>query len=440
MKLRYIGLLCGASLTLVSCSSKSTVATAGNGQDSAQHLGVADARNETPVLASSGRWVVSVWTATRQSKTDVYAATSVDDGRHFGAPVRVNDVEGEAHVYGEDPPRVAMAAADPGGADAVPSIVVVWPSDRAKQLGMRSARSVDGGKTFSASVSVGDPDVPGERGFQAVTVGADQRMHAVWLDQRRDPETPHHANAGDDWDPMHLIYAAGGTDRWEPETRLASNVCGCCKTAIAIGRDGSVFVAWRNIYPGSLRDISFAVARDGKNFSAPVRVSEDRWAINGCPDDGPTMAIDRIGVVHIVWPTLVNGRQAAIGLFHASTADGLTFTPRQMVQTLGTPKPAHPQMVLDSCGDLALVWDELQDKSRRVALRTLTTADAESSDVRTTILNNDSSGVYPVVATAGDGTLVAAWTEVTLDSERSSIALRRLESVRTCSPPRTTTN
>jgi hypothetical protein len=101
---------------------------------------------------------------------------------------------------------------------------------------------------------------------------------------------------------------------------------------------------------------------------------------------------------------------------------------------------AHPQMELDRCEDLALVWGESQHKARRIAQRTLTTAGAESSAVQTTILNNDSSGVYAIVATAGDGALVAAWTQVAADSQHSSIALGRLESVRTCSRQRTTTN
>ena len=108
-----------------------------------------------------------------------------------------------------------------------------------------------------------------------------------------------------------------------PETRLATNVCGCCKTAITTGQDGAIYVAFRNIYPGSLRDISFAVSRDdGRTFSPPVRVSEDHWMLDGCPDDGPTIAVDHDGVVHLVWPTLVEGPEPAIGLFHASTRDG----------------------------------------------------------------------------------------------------------------------
>jgi hypothetical protein len=77
------------------------------------------------------------------------------------------------------------------------------------------------------------------------------------------------------------------------------------------------------------------MSRDGgRTFSPPARVSEDHWMLDGCPDDGPTMALDRDGVVHVVWPTLVQGAQPAIGLFHASMRDSVTFTPRQRIETL----------------------------------------------------------------------------------------------------------
>jgi hypothetical protein len=212
---------------------------------------------------------------------------------------------------------------------------------------------------------MGNEAIAGERGFQSVTIGTDDVVRAAWLDGRRDPGTPHHANAGNDWDPMHLMYAAATRDgRWDPETRLASNVCGCCKTAIATGPDGSVYVAWRNIYPGNLRDISVAQSRDGHTFSAPVRISEDHWVLTGCPDDGPTVVVDLSGVVHIVWPTLVDGSEPAIRLFHASTRDGVRFTRRQLIDTLGTAKPSHPQMSFDRCG-LALVWDETETAAPR---------------------------------------------------------------------------
>ena len=125
---------------------------------------------------------------------------------------------------------------------------------------------------------------------------------------------------------MHLMFASTLSDRrWLPETRLATNVCGCCKTAITTGQDGAIYVAFRNIYPGSLRDVSFTVSRDIPDVFAAVRVSEDHWMLEGCPDDGPTIAVDHDGVVHLVWPTLVEGPEQAIGYFHASTRDGGTF-------------------------------------------------------------------------------------------------------------------
>ncbi len=273
--------------------------------------------------------------------TNVFAATSADQGKRFGAGVRVNDEDRAAHVYGEDPPR--MAPGTPNGT-APPTIVVTWPSERSTRLGLRAARSVDGGRTVGSSTSIGSEAIPGERGFQSVSVGSDRIVRAAWLDGRRDPGGAlHHATVGTDRDPMHLMFASSRDgEPWTAETRLATNVCGCCKTAIATGSDGSIYVAFRNIYPGNLRDISFGMSRDGRTFSTPVRVSEGHWALDGCPDDGPTMAADRAGMIHVVWPTLVQGAEPAIGMFHASTQDGLTFSSRQRVETLGTPNRHIP--------------------------------------------------------------------------------------------------
>ena len=390
-------------------------------------LGIPGAANSTPVLAASGPWVVAVWTAIEHERTNVYAATSADGAVRFGPPVRVNDADGEAHVYGEDPPRVAIGSA--ANATTPPEIVVTWPSDRAKHLGLRSSRSLDGGRTFLPSVSIGDEAVVGERGFQSVTVGADHIVRAAWLDQRRDPGTPPHKNVEGDWDPMHLMFASTSNDgRWAPETRLATDVCGCCKTAIATGRDGTIYVAFRNIYPGSLRDISFTVSRDGgRTFSSPVRVSEDHWKLDGCPDDGPTIALDDESVVHLVWPTLVQGEQPAIGLFHASTRDGVTFTPRQRIETLGTPKPSHPQMTLDRCGALQLAWDEAQDRRRVVVMRQLLPQASGNVDVGSArVISGSASAVYPVVASV-DGGVLAAWTEVGQDTSASHVVVTRVD-------------
>ena len=53
--------------------------------------------------------VAIAWGAsTRAGATDVYTAVSRDGGRTFAAPVRGNDVDGDARLNGEQPRRVAM--------------------------------------------------------------------------------------------------------------------------------------------------------------------------------------------------------------------------------------------------------------------------------------------------------------------------------------------
>ena len=66
-------------------------------------------------------FVAVAWGASLASgATDIVLATSRDGGRTFGAPVRVNDKDGDARVNGEQPPRVVVQHADP------PVVTVVW--------------------------------------------------------------------------------------------------------------------------------------------------------------------------------------------------------------------------------------------------------------------------------------------------------------------------
>src|SRR5688500_3949648 len=68
-------------------------------------LGVAGRSNEHATIASSGAFVALTWAATRDATTDIYVAVSRDGGVSFSAPARVNHVEGQARVNGEQPPR-----------------------------------------------------------------------------------------------------------------------------------------------------------------------------------------------------------------------------------------------------------------------------------------------------------------------------------------------
>jgi hypothetical protein len=206
-----------------------------------------------------------------------------------------------------------------------------------------------------------------------------------------------------------LFYASASASP-RAERELTKGVCYCCKTALATGPTGQLYAAWRQVYPGNLRDIAFAVSRDrGRTFSAPVRVSEDKGAINACPDDGPAFGVDGRGTIHLIWRTVIAGADPEGALFYASTTDGRTFTPRVRIQTLGTPNPTHPQLVIDRKQRIVVAWDEVVEGQRVAAARELTVkADGRIDFTPIVRLSADGPATYPAIAATEQG-LLAVW-------------------------------
>ena len=374
-------------------------------------LSVPGRANATPSVAAAGDLVAVAWSASLPGgATDVFAAVSRDRGRSFAAPSRVNDVEGDPRVNGEQPPRVTIA----GGA-----LTVVWTAKGAAGTRLLQSRSIDGGRTFAKAAVVPGADAAGNRGWENTAVDRGGRVLAVWLDHRELAQqdgqvaASHHDHSkhgpgAADSKPDGVAMAQrsklffGSLDGAIAPRAITGGVCYCCKTALAVGPDGAIHAAWRHVYPGNIRDIAFTVSRDGgATFSAPVRVSEDRWQLEGCPDDGPAIAIDRANRVHVVWPTLVNeGGEDAIALFYATSADGASFTPRQRIPTSGMPH--HPQIAIARDGSPVIAWDEAANGRRSAAI-----ARRAPAAFRRELLADDA--LYPAIASIDDA-IAAAWT------------------------------
>ena len=131
--------------------------------------------------------------------------------------------------------------------------------------------------------------------------------------------------------------------------------------------------------------------------------------LQGCPDDGPAMDVDQGGRVHIVWPTVVTEQGAPQKvLFHASSADGRTFTSRTRLPVEG--QANHPQIAAARDGTLLLAWDEVQDARRRIVVaRTDPGGNASPLVFRRDESIGDRTGVYPAIALTPT-TSIVAWT------------------------------
>ena len=201
-----------------------------------------------------GRFVAVVWgAAAPDGATDLYAAVSRDSGQTFGSPLLVNDAVSTASVAAEQPPRVALIPR----AGSQPAIVVVWTSKAPAGTRLLTARSDDGGRSFSRASPVPGSEAVGNRGWESTTTDGRGRVVTVWLDHRelarpsdgaassRPPQQHQHGAAdGRQTDgaaraQLSKLFVAR-MDGSGSARALTGGVCYCCKTTVAAGRDGDI--------------------------------------------------------------------------------------------------------------------------------------------------------------------------------------------------------
>jgi hypothetical protein len=181
--------------------------------------------------------------------------------------------------------------------------------------------------------------------MHSLAVAKDSRIYAAWLDERNvhapKPSSKaegHHMESNRD---LYVAYSTDGGRTFSANRKVASDACPCCKTALSVSADGTLYAGWRQVLPGNYRHIAVASSTDGgTKFSAPVIVSDDRWMLQGCPVSGPSLTVDSAsGNLKIVW--FAAGEEGAPGVYFAESKDkGRSFSPRQLLSqetVRGTP-------------------------------------------------------------------------------------------------------
>jgi hypothetical protein len=298
-----------------------------------------DAAEPVSVPASDGGFYVAWVNHNPNNEADVMLSRFDSEGTAGGSPVRVNQQPGIATAWRGDQPSVAVADR---------SVYVLWTarveSDGKKGTDIYFSVSHDQGKSFAPPVKVNDDAVPGAHGMHSLAVSNDGRIYAAWLDERniQAPQPSkhaggHHMESNRD---LFVAHSLDGGKTFSANRKVAENACPCCKTALAVSADGTVYASWRQVLPGNFRHIAVASSTDaGANFSAPVIVSDDKWVLEGCPVSGPSLSAGAGGILKVVW--YAAGEGDAPGLYFAETRDkGRTFSPRALLmqETIkGTP-------------------------------------------------------------------------------------------------------
>ena len=345
-----------------------------------------------PVLALShaGRRAVA-WVSAPDSGTDGRLYISVDDA----TPSEIRDSLGPVEAHGEAPPKLAFDTA--GVLHALFVVGKVVPGRRFPLSALRHVRSNDNGKSWSAPVSVTDADVFGSYNFHALHASANGVLIASWLDGRQGKSA------------TFMTRSTDGGQTWSPNQRVAtSESCPCCRTAIASDGTGHVYLAWRTVMEGNIRDIVVAHSSDnGATFGAPVRVHADNWQFDGCPHAGPSMQVDAAGRLHVSWWT---GKEGSAGVYYAQSSDfAQSFTAAMPLGVAEFSKPAHTQLALGDSGIIGVAWDDGTLETPEVRLR-ISRDGGVSFDPAFTVSAANRAASFPMLSIRGQD-ITVVWSE-----------------------------
>ena len=142
--------------------------------------------------------------------------------------------------------------------------------------------------------------VKAEHGFVSIMANNEKGFFITWLDGRNTIEK----KLEGDHKPMTIRFAEI-TDKGDviKESELDASTCDCCQTSIAITNDGPI-VVYRDRGEKEVRDI-YSVKNINGTWEEPNVVHDDGWIINGCPVNGPKVAVNSKDLA-IAWFTVSN--------------------------------------------------------------------------------------------------------------------------------------
>lgn len=279
---------------------------------------------------------------------NLYVVRSDDGGKTFSDPVRVNQKEGEILVN---------AQWSAPGFDIGPNgeLHVVWYhadySEPKKypygQVTLQYSRSLDDGKTFEPQRNPAPDDPKGEQSYPYIAISDENHVYISYLNLDYSKKKD---NSGTPT-VVRVVSSMDGGKIFTKSIVIDHSACQCCATVSTIGPDDEVYVSSRSTFLDTviqvtnetrtayygkynnvtiIRDITVSHSIDDGHaqlFSERVKVGNDEWYMNGCPDSGPGMAFDSTGRLHIAWFTGSEEAPDGQGFYYTHSDDnGLTYS------------------------------------------------------------------------------------------------------------------
>jgi hypothetical protein len=162
-------------------------------------------------------------------------------------------------------------------------------------------QSNDAGKNWTLENKLHSDTTKTEHGFVSLAPSNNNSFFISWLDGRNTKSMDHDHVHGQNEGAMQIRVAeVMSNGEIVKEFELDSRTCDCCNTSTALTGDGPI-VVWRDRSEKEIRDIYYSKFKDGI-WSESKPVYQDNWEINGCPVNGPKVAVQESSVA-VAWFT-----------------------------------------------------------------------------------------------------------------------------------------
>lgn len=237
----------------------------------------------------------------------VMVDVSTDKGKTFSNAVRINQHPQVITAWDEEPPQIKV--------DLLGRIIVLYTVKEEGHNATYLSLSGDAGKHFSTPVNLKDKTGLAPHYLDVMAVDSNGGIHIIWHDSRNNAENKLLGEGI-----LSLAYTQINhiNDAVYPSRKVASKLCSCCLTALAIDTDNKPVALGRFIFANGFRDHGLVKIESADTNINPRRINQDNWKFDGCPSHGPALSIAKDGRYHMTWFTQGDNYK---GLYYAYSAN-----------------------------------------------------------------------------------------------------------------------
>jgi len=376
-----------------------------NMESSARPIPAEASRNSAPRL---GLWVpntvFALTVAGDESQSRLQLQFSRDGGDTFGKPIILSEPKAKVRGAGENSPVLAT--------DVQADIYVAWFQSLAGATQLM-VKLIDPNGGRPVNVLDSDRNHEAYAGFPSVAATQDGNVYATWLDER------------DKAVGSSSAYFSRSTDHgvtFSRNMRIAGAACDCCRPQIYVGPSGDIYLAWRQVFAGDVRDMVLAHSSDGgKTFSQPIRIAKDNWVLHACPDVGPAIGVSD-GRLFVAWYS--EGQQKPGIRLAISKDGGVSFASPQFVSG-DILDATHPRLSVSEDGRVLLIFQDRlahEDTKWKSNQAFVVEVNGDSFSRPIQVTNSEHSVHDPDVLAGTAGRLFLAWTESVNDRNQAVLS------------------